>query len=107
MWQALSENPVLTVVLPWIVAACMLALALLPRQARFLSMFTAIFAIEIAADAYLTGPWTPVHGPRAFVTGISIFFVITGDFRYFVLLQRAESPRRPVVMLIRAVIWAF
>lgn len=61
---------------------------------RFLRAFLALFLVEISADAWLTGGWSPLPGTwlSSHATGIAIAFVILGDFRYFLLVERFAPP---------------
>ena len=66
--------------------------------------YATVFAIAIAADAYLNGPWTFVKANTGWATAVGVFFVIFGDFRYFVVFEESmQNARR----LPRAVVWAF
>lgn len=58
----------------------------------FAFAFAAIFLVEIVLDALFTGAFSPVMG-TAFEMPIAIAFVILGDYRYFVALERARGPR--------------
>jgi hypothetical protein len=56
--------------------------------------FFALFAVEILADALATGGWSPLSLLKSrWTTPIAIAFVILGDFRYFLLVERfARAP---------------
>lgn len=59
----------------------------------------------IVLDALATGSWTPVPADTAASTAAGVVFVILGDLRYFVLLQRYSRPGGPggaVRSLVRA-----
>ena len=62
------------------------------RRARFLSGFVLLFGIEILADAFFTGAYSPVAG-GPLMQPIAIAFVILGDYRYFVVVERAIRAR--------------
>ncbi len=66
-------------------------------------MFGCVFALAIAADAYLNGPWSPVKNGTALASVVGLFFVIVGDFRYFVVL---EESLHHAYKSFRAAIWA-
>jgi len=66
--------------------------------------YATVFAIAIAADAYLNGPWTFVKANTGWATAVGVFFVIFGDFRYFVVF---EESMQNAWKLPRAVVWAF
>ena len=67
-----------------------------------------MFALEIAADAWLTGPWSPMAATStSLAQAVGVLFVILGDLRYFVLLERYREPRRAGVhVAVRAVGWS-
>lgn len=77
----------------------LLLLALLARHLRkrpvpFFVAYSFVFAIEILADALVTGAWSPIAQTSAWFTPLSIAFVILGDLRVFVLTEyyRKETP---------------
>ncbi len=77
----------------WAVGGPMLALLLLrvrataySEAARFGALLVA-FQLAILADAWLTGPLTPIKD-SGLAESASIAFVILGDFRFFLLLER-------------------
>jgi hypothetical protein len=59
-------------------------------QWDFLRLFAVVFQIEILADAWLTSPWSLLPASSA----VSVTFVILGDLRFFVLLERFSFPDR-------------
>jgi hypothetical protein len=65
--------------------------------AAWLSGYLMVFTAAIAIDALCSGAWSPTEG-TALATPIAIFFVILGDFRFFLLLERfapeSRSPHR-------------
>jgi hypothetical protein len=64
-------------------------LVILARQLPFFRAFAVLFTVEIMADALLTGGWSPLaSGPSAVASAFAIVFVVLGDFRYFLLLER-------------------
>lgn len=69
-------------------------LALLPRARRdpFLFGYLTLFGLVIAADATVTGAWSPLSSTSPLYTPLSIAFVILGDARYFVLQERYLRP---------------
>jgi hypothetical protein len=83
----------------WVVALALVA-ALASRWAtisRFMRGYLAIFTAEIALDAFFTGALAP-----ASVTSIewrnltaAITFVIVGDYRFYVLVERFAPPDAP------------
>jgi hypothetical protein len=88
LFASLYDSPLHVPVIPWIVAALALAWAL--RSRGFLRAFTVLFALEIAADAWLTGAWTPLPADSAAATVAGVVFVVLGDLRYFLLVERAR-----------------
>jgi len=100
MFKSLYDSPVTATVIPCVVALVVLVLA--QRKRRLPRTYATVFSIAIAADAYLNGPWTPVKASIAWMVGV--FFVILGDFRYFVVFEEATQNR---AKLVRAVVWAF
>ena len=80
-----------------------------PRfQDPFIRLFLVVFAVEIALDAWCTGGWTPL-GEGDLAQNIAIVFVILGDWRYFVLVERyatGGSPREGASPWLRALLWA-
>ena len=80
----------------------------LASRLPFLAGFLVVFAFEIAADATLTGALSPIPKGAPYGTPISVAFVILGDFRYFVLVERfAARGRARVVAFGAAALWAF
>jgi mono/diheme cytochrome c family protein len=49
----------------------------------------ALFGVVCALDAWLTGAWTPLAQDGVAMTVASVTFVIAGDLRYFVFIERA------------------
>lgn len=68
-----------------------LALALTKRPPGFLRTFLIVFGVEIAVDALCTGALSPV--PPSVLSSVSIVFVIAGDWRLFLLVERAARPQ--------------
>lgn len=74
----------------------------------FLRAWLAVFAAEIVLDASLTGFATPLHGHPGAERVAGIAFVILGDLRAYLLLERLSAPSRPLgVVIARAVAWSF
>ena len=99
MFQAIYSSPWHTPAAFW--AAGIAFLAWWSRRQAFLVGFFALFTVEILADALASGAWSPLAGTTSpWATPISIAFVILGDFRYFLLVERFArrpdaSPREP------------
>lgn len=66
---------------------------------RALLLFTALTAL----DAWLTGALTPIPAGGALAQNVSIAFVILGDLRLFVLLERFRGEARWLPAIVRAV----
>ncbi len=90
----------------WLGAA--IFVIVLASRLPFLAGFLVVFAFEIAADATLTGALSPIPKGAAYGTPIIITFVILGDFRYFVLVERFASRGRARALTFgAAAVWAF
>jgi hypothetical protein len=72
-----------------VVLAVLLARA--PRGA-FLFRWAAFFGLVLAADATITGAWSPLPSSSPLFTPLSIAFVILGDARFFYLQERFARP---------------
>jgi hypothetical protein len=89
MFRAIYESPWHNPAAFW--AAGVAFLAWWARRKAFLVAYFALFVVEILADALATGGWSGLRPPWA--TPIAIAFVILGDFRYFLLVERfAKAP---------------
>lgn len=66
-------------------------LVVLARRLPFLIGFLVLFTVEILADATVTGGWSPAAGTPA-LQPLAIAFVILGDYRYLVLVERYRRP---------------
>jgi len=74
----------------------------------FVRTFLLLFGVEIALDAWCTGAWSPL-GEGALAQNVAIVFVILGDWRYFVLVERyagCVEPRGGASPWLRALPWA-
>lgn len=89
MFRAIYESPWHSPVALWALAIVLFAWVM--RRRPFLTAWLALFTVEILADAVLTGSLSPLKPPWA--TPVAIAFVILGDFRYFLLVERFA--RRP------------
>lgn len=90
--QQIYESPWHNPVAFWVAAA--LFAAALARHMPPLVAFLALFGVEIAADALLTGGLTPLPASSPASTPVAVLFVILGDLRYFWLLGRFSTPNR-------------
>ena len=72
-------------------------------------LFLGLFGLEIALDAWCTGAWTLL--PEGDIAqNVAIVFVILGDWRYFVLVERYAGPGglvEGVKPWLSALAWAF
>ncbi|MFT3771878.1 MAG: hypothetical protein QM820_41245 [Minicystis sp.] len=94
MFQAIYDSPWHNPASFW--AAALAFLAVWMRKKPFLVAFFALFGVEILADALATGGWSPLSFHKSpLTTPIAIAFVILGDFRYFLLVERFA--RRPAI----------
>ncbi len=78
----------------WGVGALVLA-ALLARGAHrkgFLGIALIVFQLEIMLDAWMTGGLKPFADDSVMATVAAVVFVVLGDLRYFVLLERFGRP---------------
>ena len=91
MFQAIYDSPWHSPAAFW--AAAVAFLAWWMRRKPFLVAFVALFTVEILADALASGGWSPLTLLRSpWASPVSIGFVILGDFRYFLLVER-HAPR--------------
>jgi hypothetical protein len=102
MFKSLYDSPLVATALPCAVSLAIVAWAW--RKRPLPRAYATVFAIAIAADAYLNGPWTFVKSGTGWATAVGVFFVIFGDFRYFVVF---EESMHNAWKLPRAVVWAF
>jgi len=64
----------------------------LARRLPFLYAYLVLFTVTILADATATGGWSPVPMGTLSYTVFSVLFIVLGDLRYFVLVERATHP---------------
>lgn len=102
MFKSLYDTPLVATLLPCIVALVVVLWA--QTKKPFVRVYGSIFAVGIAADAWLNNAWTPVKSGSSLATAIMVFFVIFGDFRYFVVLEESLHNTHKIL---RAVGWAF
>jgi hypothetical protein len=70
----------------------LLFLVYLVRDRPFVFAFLVLFTVEIMVDALVTGGVSPTQGHPALHQQLAILFVILGDFRYFLLVERFVAP---------------
>jgi len=63
-------------------------------DARFVRAYTLFFAVETVLDSFATGPLSHLLGISGTAVGtvVLVFFVLLGDFRVLLLLQRLARP---------------
>lgn len=83
--------------LAWL--GCSLALVLASRTTRLRAALVTIIVVT-ATDAFFTGAFSPVPKDSAWVTPVSIAFVIAGDLRLFALLERERAGAWPRALLV-------
>ena len=72
----------------------------------FLRSWAVVWAVEIIADAWLTSSYGPLRGGLARAAAIA--FVIAGDLRCFLLVERLISVgHKGAAILARSVAWSF
>lgn len=90
----------------WLAALALVGV--IASRLPFLAGFLVVFAFEIAADALATGALSPIPKGAAWGTPVAVAFVILGDLRYFLLVERfVRRERRFAGVLARAAAWAF
>jgi hypothetical protein len=78
----------------------------LPRG-TFLFRWAAFFGLVLAADATITGAWSPLPASSPLYVPLSIAFVLFGDARYFVLQERFARPDASTGRVVLfAVLWS-
>ncbi len=107
------HNPFAFLVVAAVVIVLLLARRPSAPRAQFVWRWALFFAVEIACDAFVTGGWSPLLPEHAAWIGTAaVPFVILGDYRWFLLIERslaapadlAATPRRPFGI---ACLWAF
>lgn len=79
----------------------------LASRLPFIAGFLVVFLLEIVADALATGTLSPVPAGASWGTHLAVAFVILGDFRYFLLVERLRAPRRSMLAVVgSAAAWA-
>lgn len=118
-WKALYESDAQAVYALWVVPALFLAwLFITPTgratagandpDTRFLRRFAIAFGLETILDPFATGPLLRSLGVQDAPAGTAILllFVLLGDFRVFLLLQRLSRRARPLgESILRAGLW--
>jgi hypothetical protein len=118
MFQAAYESAAHHPGVAWIVTlGLVVALAASwSKTSRFIRVYLTIFAIEIVSDAYFTGALAPKSVTEVEWKNLTaaITFVIVGDYRFFVLVERFAPPAAPpsstagpISAWLKAIPWAF
>jgi hypothetical protein len=63
-----------------------------PSRRGFVPLFALLFVAEILVDAWLTSALSPLPTGSVLATASAIVFVVLGDLRYLVLLERFRAP---------------
>jgi hypothetical protein len=90
MFQSLYDSIWNVPIAPWVSAALVLVwcLSRSGRARPFAARYGAVFALSIAADGWLGGPLTPLAQGSAAATASGVVFVVAGDLRYFIAVER-------------------
>ncbi len=109
-FERIYASPIHDPLFFWL-AAALFVLALAARL-PFLAGFLVAFTFEIAADALATGALSPIPKDASWGTPVAVAFVILGDFRYFLLVERYRreggGEQRPAGAVFgAAAAWAF
>lgn len=118
-WKSLYESDLQAVHALWVVPALFLAWLLVTptgrasaraadADTRFLRTFSILFALETILDPFATGPVVRALGWQDAPAGTAVLllFVLLGDFRVLLLLQRLARPARPTgASAARAAAW--
>ena len=100
----------------WVATLAFVVALLSKRASPFFFAALLVFAVEISCDAFFTSPTLPksIEANKGFATGLEILFVILGDYRYFVFVERfARAKSAPpsafgsAIPWLLAVPWAF
>src|SRR4051794_36247477 len=76
----------------------------LARRLPFVAGYSIIFAWLIALDAWANGALSPI--PSNFRTPFEIAFVVAGDWRYFLLLERYWKRSLTIAQWARSILLA-
>jgi hypothetical protein len=88
-FQSFAQSAWVLPLLPWLATPIVLGYAW--RQRGFLRLWGLCSAVAIAADALANGAWSPVPPNTPWATAFGVTFVILGDFRYFLLVERTRE----------------
>lgn len=92
VWQALYDSPWHHPAVAW-AAVALGAVALASRQ-RFLVGYLVLFGLEIAADALASSPFVSI--PGVWGTAVAVAFVVLGDLRVLLWIERAWGEGKPL-----------
>jgi hypothetical protein len=87
-WQAFYDSPFSHPGLAWAFALTLGGRLAVRFPRSGLRVVLALLLAETALDAWLTGAWTPLDPASPLAQNVGIAFVILGDLRLFVLLER-------------------
>lgn len=107
-WQALYDSRWHHPGVAWLVGAAFIAWLAMRAPRGSLRVVLLALAAETVLDAWLTGGLSPLASDGPWAQPISIAFVIAGDLRLFLLLERFRTPQATWrSALLRAVPLAF
>lgn len=89
-WQALYDSGWHHPGVAWLGVAVAVGLVLRARRSTLRTALLALAALT-ATDALFTGAWSPLPKDSWLVTPVSIAFVIAGDLRLLVLVERFSA----------------
>jgi hypothetical protein len=107
-WQALYDGPLHHPGIAWLFGLGTLTFLALRRPASSLRFVLTIMAAETMLDALCTGAFSPLPKSGPLAQAVPIAFVVLGDLRLFVLVERFRRPGVTwTTALARALPWAF
>lgn len=106
-WQLLYDGPFHHPGLAWAFALSLLARLQWRFPRSTLRVVLVLLIVETALDALVTGALSPLPKGSPLAQPLSIAFVILGDFRFFLLLEKFRSGASWRVAALRAAAFAF
>ncbi len=98
MWSTLYASPWHHPGVAWL--ALVVGAVLLATRLRFLHGYLLLFGLTLAADALAGAPFVKL--PPALGSTLGIAFVIAGDLRFFLVVERCVGGRGPGGLALRA-----
>lgn len=106
-WQTLSDSAIHHPGLAFGFGVVLLGWLALRAPRSSLRLVLGLLLAETMLDAYFTGALSPLPKTGALAQNVGIAFVILGDFRYFVLLERFRRPDATwTSSVLRALAWS-